>query len=75
MSERFIMAIVNDGEQKEVSIIDIEEDNVQLFCCTVEEEDLFFIKQEFQQILDLSNFQNNLINRLSEKIETLTRRN
>ena len=69
---RFEMVVMTVGNTKEVSILDTEEDNVQLFYCECEEEDLFFIKQEVEQVVRLLNFQNDWIDELIEKNKKLT---
>lgn len=77
MSKRFVMVVVDNNKHqkliyKEVSILDTEEDNVQLFYCECEEEDLFFIKQEVEQVVRMLNFQDDWINELIEKNKKLT---
>lgn len=57
---RFKMIVMSIKNSKEVSIIDTEEENAQLFCCKCQAEDLFFCKQEVEQVLDQLNFQNNI---------------
>ena len=54
------MIVMSIKNSKEVSIIDTEEENAQLFCCKCQAEDLFFCKQEVEQVLDQLNFQNNI---------------
>ena len=41
---RFKMIVMSIKNSKEVSIIDTEEENAQLFCCKCQAEDLFFCK-------------------------------
>lgn len=77
MDKRFAMVIMDINKHqnltyKEISILDTEEDNVQLFYCECEEEDLFFIKQEVEQVVRMLNFQNDWINGLIEKNKKLT---
>lgn len=69
--ERFVMCVMDIDDDMEVSILDTEEDNVQLFYCECEEENLFFIEQEVEQVVRLLNFQNNWINELIEKNKRL----
>ena len=66
--KRFIMAVMDNGEMKEVSILDTEEDNAQLFCCECHNEEEFFCKQEVQQVIDQLNFQDHWINKLLDKV-------
>ena len=42
---RFKMVVMTIDNNKEVSIIDTEEENAQLFCCNCKAEDLFLCKQ------------------------------
>lgn len=65
--KRFVIVVMDIDEGKEVSILDTEEDNGQLFCCNCEEEDLFFCKQEVEQVVDMLNFQYDWIKELIEK--------
>lgn len=69
--ERFVMCVMDIDDDMEVSILDTEEDNVQLFYCECGEENLFFIEQEVEQVVRLLNFQNNWINELIEKNKRL----
>ena len=70
---RFKMVVMTiDNNNKEVSIIDTEEENAQLFCCKCQAEDLFFCKQEVEQVLDQLNFQNDWIDDLIKKNKILT---
>lgn len=69
--KRFEIVIVTVDNTKEISILDTEEDNVQLFYCECEEENLFFIKQEVEQVVRMLNFQNDWINYLIEKNKKL----
>ena len=69
--ERFVMCVMDIDDNMEVSILDTEEDNVQLFYCECEEENLFFIEQEVEQVVRLLNFQNGWINELIEKNKRL----
>lgn len=67
--KKFVMVVMDTDDGKEVSILDTEEYNVQIFCCNCEEEDLFFCKQEVEQVERLLNFQDEWINSLIEKVE------
>ena len=69
---RFKMIVMSIDNNKEVSIIDTEEENAQLFCCNCQPKDLFFCKQEVQQVLDQLNFQNDWIDDLIKKNKILT---
>lgn len=72
MHMRFKMVVMTIDNSKEVSIIDTEEENAQLFCCNCKADDLFFCKQEVQQVLDQLNFQNDWIDDLIKKNKILT---
>lgn len=69
---RFKMVVLTIDNSKEVSIIDTEEENAQLFCCNCKADDLFFCKQEVEQVLDQLNFQNDWIDDLIKKNKILT---
>lgn len=71
MHMRFKMVVMTIDNSKEVSIIDTEEENAQLFCCNCKADDLFFCKQEVQQVLDQLNFQNDWIDDLIKKNKIL----
>lgn len=64
--KRFVIVVIGNGNMREVSINDTDEGNAQLFYCECEEENLFFIKQEVQQVLDQLNYQNDLTDELIE---------
>ena len=67
--KRFVMATLNIDNGEEVSILDTEEGNAQLFCCECQEEELIFCKQEVDQVISMLNFQDELIKELLEKTE------
>lgn len=68
---RFEMVVIDIEDGKEVSIIDTEEDNVQVFACECTRENTFFCKQEVEQVLNQLNFQDEWINELIEQNKEL----
>lgn len=69
--DRFVMVVADLPDGKEVSINDTEEENAQILYITCEENDLFFCKQEVENVLYRLNFQNNWIKQLTEKLKKL----
>lgn len=65
---RFVMVEADLPDGKEISINDTEEENAQILYITCDENDLFFCKQEVENVLYRLNFQNNWINQLTEKM-------
>ena len=68
-TERFMMIVRKEIEEdlSEVSIIDTEEDNVELYSCCCQTEDLFFCKQGIEQVLRQLNYQDNMIKKLTQE--------
>ena len=66
---RFVMVVADLPDGKEVSINDTEEENAQILYITCEENDLFFCKQEVENVLYRLNSQNNWINKLTEDVD------
>lgn len=67
--DRFVMVVADIPDGKEVSINDTEEENAQILYITCDENDLFFCKQEVENVLYRLNFQNNWIRQLREDME------
>lgn len=67
--ERFAMVVLKD--HNEVTIIDTEEENALLFGCNCEDEDLFFLKQDVDQVVRYLNFQDTWIKELIEENKNL----
>ena len=67
-NERYAM-IVTEVEENlvEVSIIDTEEENVELFCIACETSDLFFCKQDIESLARAMNWQDDYIKELVEE--------
>lgn len=67
--DRFVMVVADIPDGKEVSINDTEEENAPILYITCDENDLFFCKQEVENVLYRLNFQNNWIRQLREDME------
>lgn len=67
--DRFVMVVADIPDGKEVSINDTEEENAQILYITCDENDLFFCKEEVENVLYRLNFQNDWIRQLGDDME------